>query len=246
MNLLLAALTLMASLDQPFQKAGVKGVIVVYDLRTGRMVTNDPVRARTPFVPASTFKIMNSLIAFETGVAADDSEFMKWDGVKRRIEAWNHDMTLREAMRVSAVWYYQEIARRIGSKRMQQWIDRAGYGNRELGSRIDRFWLEGPLRISPVEQIDFLVRLYRDDLPFSKRSMKLVREIIPSEGPMKGKTGWADTSDPNIGWYVGWLEANGTTYFFATNVDIRSNEDAARRIPITKEVLKLVQDQQAR
>lgn len=244
MKLFLIAASLVASLDEPFRKAGVEGVTVVYDLRTGRTVTNDPVRAKTRFVPASTFKIMNSLIAFETGVAADENEFMKWDGVKRRVESWNRDMTLRDAMRVSAVWYYQEIARRIGAGRMQEWIDRTGYGNREIGSKIDQFWLEGPLRISPVEQIDFLVRLYRDELPFSKRSMKRVRDIVPAEGAIRGKTGWADSYDPDIGWYVGWMEADGTTYFFATNVDMPGgNRDAAKRIPITKEVLRLVSGQ---
>ena len=223
-------------LGKPFKRAGITGGIVVYDLKADRWMTSDRVRATTRFAPASTFKIPNSLIALETGAAKDENEFMPWDGVPKRVSAWNRDFTMAEAMKASAVWFYQELARRIGAKRMQEWLDRLDYGNRQIGQKVDMFWLEGPLKISPVEQIEFLVRLYREELPASKRSQQIVKKILGG-----GKTGWTDAFTPAVGWYVGYEEANGTTYFFATNVEIRKDADAGRRIPLTKEVLAMVQ-----
>ena len=229
-------LELRKDLGKPFQRAGIKGGIVIYDLKADRWMTSDRVRATTRFAPASTFKIPNSLIALETGAAKDENEFMKWDGVPKRVAAWNRDFTMAEAMKASAVWFYQELARRIGAKRMQEWLDRLEYGNRQIGTKVDMFWLEGPLAISPVEQIQFLVRLYREELPASKRSQQIVKRILAG-----GKTGWTDAFTPAVGWYVGYEEAGGTVYFFATNIEIRKDADAGRRIPMTKEALGMVQ-----
>jgi len=129
-------------------------------------------------LPASTFKIPNSVIALETGVVGDpDKDIFRWDGVVRSIEAWNRDHTLRSAIAASAVPVYQEIARRIGADRMQKFVDLFGYGNRDIGGGIDQFWLTGNLRISPVQQIDFVDRLRRGTLPVSKRSQERQERI---------------------------------------------------------------------
>ena len=131
-------------------------------------------------LPASTFKIPNSIIALETGVVEDpDKDVFKWDGVTRSIEAWNKDHTLRSAIAASAVPVYQEIARRIGAERMQKYLDLFDYGNRDIGGGIDQFWLTGNLRIDPMQQIDFVDRLRRGVLPVSKRSQDLMRDILP-------------------------------------------------------------------
>jgi len=155
----------------------------------------------------------------------------------------DRDMDMREAIRVSAVWYYQELARRIGREPMQEWLDRAGYGNRRIGDHIDTFWLNGPLEMSAVEQIEFLIRLRGDQLSFSRRTTDLFQQIMPVEkvsggAVLRGKTGWTGDLRPAIGWYVGWMEVEGGLVFFATNIDITRNEDATARIPVTIEVLR--------
>src|SRR5207302_1318723 len=117
-------------------------------------------------LPASTFKIPNSVIALETGVVGDpDKDVFKWDGVVRSIEGWNRDHTLRSAIAASAVPVYQEIARRIGAERMQKYVDLFEYGNRDIGGGVDQFWLTGNLRIDPIQQIDFVDRLRREAQP---------------------------------------------------------------------------------
>ncbi|MEE3715780.1 class D beta-lactamase [Tumidithrix elongata RA019] len=224
-----------------FQQAGVKGTFLLYDLKEDRYFVYDAKRANTSFLPASTFKVFNSLVALETGAIADENVVIKWDGIKRELPEWNQDQTLRSAIKYSTVWFYQELARRIGSTRMQRYINLANYGNRDIGGGIDRFWLDGKIRISPKEQIDFLVKLYQNKLPFSKRSLAIVKDIMirekTDEYVLRGKTGWASSVKPNIGWFVGYLELGDRPFFFAINIDIQKPDDAKARINITKQIL---------
>ena len=156
------------------------GTFVGYKVDDYLIVASDKVRSGEAKLPASTFKIPNSLIALETGVVEDpDKDIFKWDGVTRSIAAWNKDHTLRSAIAVSAVPVYQEIARRIGQERMQKYVDLLEYGNRDIGGGIDQFWLTGNLRIDPIQQVDFVDRLRRGVLPVSKGSQELVRDILP-------------------------------------------------------------------
>src|SRR5277367_1037996 len=163
-------------LAKQFSDAGTDGTFVGYLIDDYTVIASDKDRSGEAKPPASTFKIPNSLIALETGVVADpDKDVFKWDGVKRPIEAWNKDHTLRTAIAACAVPVYQEIARRIGQERMQKYVELLEYGNRNIGGGIDQFWLTGDLRIDPLQQVDFVDRLRRGTLPISKRSQELVR-----------------------------------------------------------------------
>lgn len=231
-------------LGQSFRDLGVDGSIVIYDKNNDRFYEHDPSRNTTAFLPASTFKIFNALVSLETGVIKDDIAVLTWDGIKREITAWNRDTNLRQAFKDSTVWFYQVLARKVGYERMQQFIDRVGYGNRQIGTpeQIDRFWLEGPLQITPKQEIEFLRRLESNDLPFSERTLDLVKDIaIVERTPaytLRGKTGWANRVTPNIGWFVGYLQQNNNVYFFATNISMRSADDAPKRLEITRRSLK--------
>jgi beta-lactamase class D len=216
---------------RPFDAFQADGAFVLYDRTRNRYLRYNPERAARRFLPASTFKIFNSLVALETGVIRDTSEVMPWDGVERRVPAWNRDHTLGSAFRASAVWFYQEVARRVGEARMREHVAREHYGNEDLTGGIDAFWLTGGLRISPNEQVDLLRRLHAGTLGFSPRTMALVREIMVMERTdahtLRGKTGWGIVDDVNHGWLVGYLERGPDVYFFATNV-----ESAAPHFPM--------------
>jgi len=160
-----------SDLAKLFTDTGTAGTFVGYKVEDYLVISSDSDRSGEPKLPASTFKIANSLIALETGVVGDpDKDVFKWDGVTRSFEAWNKDHTLRSAIAASAVPVYQEIARRIGQDRMQKYVDLLDYGNHNIGGGIDQFWLTGALRIDPVQQVDFVDRLRRRALPVSKRS----------------------------------------------------------------------------
>jgi beta-lactamase class D len=226
---------------QHFARAGVTGGFLLWDLDSNRLRVDDAERAARGFLPASTFKIFNGLVALEEGVVRDAEQVFPWDGVERPVEAWNRDQTFRSAMRVSAVWVFQEIARQIGPARMQRWLDRVGYGNRDISGGIDRFWLDGALRITPLEQARFVARLARGDLPFSARTLEIVRDVLVVErGPgyvLRAKTGWAEASTPATGWYVGWVERGGAVHVFVLELDIRGDGDAPQRLAVTRSIL---------
>lgn len=232
-----------------FQDLGVEGSILIYDANNQQTYQQNPQRNTTAFFPASTFKIFNALVALETGVIPDDVAVLTWDGISRGLDpmtpiaAWNQDTNLRQGFKNSTVWFYQVLARRAGYDRMQQFIDQSGYGNRQIGSveTIDHFWLDGPLQITAEQQIEFLQRLQQSNLPFSERTIDLVQDIMVLEQTpqytLRGKTGWATGLDPDVGWFVGYLEQNDNTYFFATNIDMSTPDDAAKRIELTRRCL---------
>jgi beta-lactamase class D len=247
-----------------FDAEGVEGTFLLYDLRRDARLGYNLQRAKERYLPASTFKILNSLIALELGVARDAEYVIPWDGIDRGIPEWNRDLSMREAIRLSAVWYYQELARRTGAERMRQYVERAGYGNSDIGGGIDRFWLDGNLRISAIEQIGFLTRLYKNEVPFSRRSIDIVKDILVVEKTpaytLRAKTGWArpltaaasgfaaDRSDGNVdskrqvnlqlGWWVGYVEREGAACFFALNIDIRQDREAQARMSVTRAILR--------
>jgi beta-lactamase class D len=232
------------SLAKRFADEGTVGTFVGYKTDDYLIIASDKDRSGQAFLPASTFKIPNSLIALETGVVGDpDKDVFKWDGVKRSIEAWNQDHTVRSAIAASAVSVYQEIARRIGAERMQKYVDLFEYGNRKLGGGIDQFWLTGEMRIDPIQQIDFVDRLRRGVLPVSKGSQDLVRDILPvtmaGDATIRAKSGLlgAELGKPSLGWLVGWAEKGGAQTVFALNLDVREPRHVADRMKLAQQCL---------
>jgi beta-lactamase class D len=225
-----------------FRAQRVSGSFLLYDLARDQYTVYDLRRSRQGVLPASTFKIPNTLLALETGVVRDTSHLFRWDGTRREVEAWNRDLTLAQALRVSCVPCYQEIARQIGAERYRRYLSALNFGRMDVRpDNVDQFWLRGTSRVTPFEQIDFLKRLYLNQLNIAERNMELTKALLlVAEGPgwvLRGKTGWGtpdvrpDGSWPpgarDIGWFVGWLEQNGNAYFFATTLE------ALRPVPDT-------------
>jgi beta-lactamase class D len=231
------------SLAKRFTDDGTVGTFVGYKIDDYLIIASDKNRAAEPRLPASTFKIANSLIALETGVVQDpDKDVFKWDGVKRPIEAWNQDHTLRTAIAASAVPVYQEIARRIGQERMQKYVELLDYGNRNIGGGIDQFWLTGDLRIDPLRQVDFVDRLRRGVLPISKRSQDLVRDILPvtkvGDSIIRAKSGLLGKDQGSLGWMVGWAEKGSAQTVFALNMDCVEPRLIPERMVLTQTCLR--------
>jgi len=215
-------------------------------------------RVSTRYTPASTFKIMNSLIGLESNVATDENMVIPWDGVKRNRDEWNVDMNMRQAFKVSCVPYYQELARRIGAVEMQKWIDTVKYGNQRIGGAIDMFWLNDTMQISADEQVLFMKRLYFDKLPFSQRSQRIVRSMMLQEdssnyrlyyktgtnlddkGILAWVTGFVERKETQVGVLTKKSETNYKPYFFSMNFSTpdTSNSYREKRISILKDILR--------
>ncbi len=141
------------SLKKYFDAKNVDGCFTLLNNADGLITVYNMNLDTTRVLPASTFKIVNSLVGLQTGAIKDESMIIKWDGIRRPVKEWNKDMNMKEAFKVSCVPYYQEVARRIGRDTMKLWIDSLAYGNRNIEGPVDSFWLNNHLKISPDEQL---------------------------------------------------------------------------------------------
>ncbi|MFC4233002.1 penicillin-binding transpeptidase domain-containing protein [Parasediminibacterium paludis] len=227
------------SLKPIFDSSKVIGSFAMFDNGTGQFTIYNLNRYKdTGFLPASTFKIVNSLIGIETGKVVNEKMVIKWDGKVRTFpngdtaKNWNKDLTMAEAFEYSAVPYYQEVARRIGKDTMQQYLDSMHYGTAKIKTAIDTFWLDNSLKITADEQLGIVKKLYFYQLGFQRRSQEIVRKMMIRENntnyTLAYKTGLGTTEKgTQLGWVVGWVEENHHPYFFVLNIE------GAKEIPMT-------------
>lgn len=232
------------AIDEIFSYHKIEGTFVIYDITKDKLVIHNLERSRQGFSPASTFKIPNSLIGLSSkALKSVDEVFYNYDGSKLYLSSWEKNMSLREAIKVSHVLAYQELARKIGAKTMQENIKKLAYGNQQMGETLDNFWLDGSLAITATQQAEFLAKLAQHQLPYPEDVQLSVQEIIKKESGngwvLYGKTGWTGSGfNPSIGWFVGWVEEHGKIYSFALNMDIYDNSQLPKREQLAKEALQ--------
>jgi len=228
---------------------GYDTALIIYNRSSGITINVNPALSSRRLAPCSTFKIYNTLIGLELGLLkGSDEPWYKWDGVKRDIEGWNHDLTLREAFRVSAVPAYQLLARQIGPERMKEYIDSINYGTKDISSGIDIFWLPKPgktsVMISADEQAVLLSNLLDGKLPFSQRNILILKDVMQisktERGTLYGKTGSGTQANGkgDLGWFVGFLESKGIAYVFVCNITGGKNPSGKIARAIVENVLR--------
>lgn len=233
-----------SAIEAIFKEKNINGTLVIYDVKKDTHVIHNVERSKQAFSPASTFKIPNSLIGLSNGAVKNvDEIFYKYDGSKLYLPTWEKDMNLRDAIKVSQVLAYQELARKIGLKTMQKNIHKLAYGNQQVGQEIDTFWLDGTLKISATQQVAFLAQLAQHQLPYPQNIQNSVQEIIKKDTGknwiLYGKTGWTGSRyHPSTGWFVGWVEQDGEIYSFALNMDIDNESQLPQREEIAKKSLQ--------
>ncbi|WP_020559570.1 penicillin-binding transpeptidase domain-containing protein [Thiofilum flexile] len=217
-------------------------------------------RAEQPVLPASTFKIPHALIALETGVIEDEFKQEQSDGKTRAVPVWNQPTSLASGMTNSTVWFYQRLAERIGIQKEREWLQRLGYGNADMGkdTELTTFWLTGALRISALEQVRFIDRLRRHDLPASVANQNRVAAMMAGRispdsdavSKLHAKSGAVlpigtdgDISKgvaaeqmlaglDQVGWYVGWVDRSdekGGDAVFALHLVMSTPDALAKR-----------------
>ncbi len=241
------------SLKKYFEENKVEGCFALMDNGTGEFTVYNLARYRdSSYLPASTFKIVNSLVGLQTGKISSDSMVIKWDAVQRRVSDWNKDLTMYEAFRVSAVNYYQEVARRIGKDTMEYWLNAFGYGAKtdkdtvRITTTVDSFWLDNSLKITPDQQLGLVKKLYFNQLPGIFRiNHEMVKNAMLFENNtnyrLGYKTGWGFTEKGHsIGWITGWIEENNHPYFFVLNIESPDKDFDmwTVRIKMLKDILK--------
>lgn len=236
------------SLGAYFDSSKVSGCFAIYNNGTGQFTVYNLSSFRdSAYSPASTFNIVNSLIALHTGKIFDENEVIQWDGQIRLFpngdtaKEWNRDLDMKEAFKVSSVPYYQEVARRIGADTMKKWIDSIAYGNKNVSGPVDSFWFNNRLKIKSDEQLGLMKKLYFHQLPFSERAQRIVYSMMLQEDnalyKLYYKTGFTHRENGNqLAWITGWIEENKHPYFFVLNLE---SADSGTRLTTTRnELLK--------
>lgn len=233
--------SLMPAFQSIIDAVDVEGAILIFDPEEQIYYSNNFEWCSEGRLPASTFKIPNSIVALETGVMENDSTLIPWNGKPSAMQVWEQDLHFYEAFHYSCVPCYQKIARSVGAERMNAWLQKLAYGHMQVNSgNIDRFWLEGRSHINPYEQIDFLKRLYQGELDISESTHQIMKRMLvirkTPDYTLSGKTGWSIRNGNNNGWFVGYLEASGKVYFFATNISPREDFNMKLFGKIRKEI----------
>lgn len=239
------------TLAKPFEDCNISGSITIYDYNSKKWISSDINDSQHGTLPASTFKVINTLIALETGAISDEHEIIKWPGNTDTVKYGYrpdiyHNMSMKEAFQLSAGWAYVELAKEIGKERYKKFLDKVHYGNADVSIDDPDFWNFGSLVISPVNQIDILIGVYEETLPFSKRSFKVLKEIMKEEHTddyiLRAKTGWTRDGGKDTGWWIGYIEQKDNVYFFATRLikdrDVKNADFGKCRKEITKAVLR--------
>ncbi len=227
-----------------FDSYGVEGCFVLFDQATNEYVRYNPGLCDSGYIPASTFKIPNAVIALEEGIIGDTNQLIKWNGYEWPSESWNQDQTLKTAMKYSCVWVFTGFAEQIGIEKYHNYVESFNYGNKNLIGQPSRFWLAGLLRISANQQIDFLRKFYNYELAVSKQSIDMVKDILIIEQAtsfkLSGKTGGGMLPDKNyIMWLVGYIEKDDNPYFYAMNFESNDFDTIKQaRYEITKDILR--------
>ncbi|WP_425447958.1 BlaR1 family beta-lactam sensor/signal transducer [Dethiothermospora halolimnae] len=222
---------------------GYDGSFVMLDKRENKYRVYNKIKSEKRVSPCSTFKIIISLIGLEYDIINDKDNKLEWNGYKYPIKPWNQDHTLLTAMKYSVNWYFERVSGDIGKKIMKDNIDIMGYGNKDISGGIREFWAQSSLKISPIEQIDILKKIYNYKVPISPENIDIVKETLKisddGETILSGKTGSGTMNNKNVnGWFIGYVEKNNNVYFFALNIEGKDRADGASARKIALDILK--------
>lgn len=209
--------------DVPAQHRSLNVTFCAFDLaaETTAALNADDIDER--HAPWSSFKIPNLIIALETSAARGLDHKRIWNPAHRPakpywLPTWRQDQTLRTAFQHSVPWYFQDVALEVSAEHYRSTLARFGYGNAELPDNDDDFWLGGPPKISPWEQMMFIKRLVSATFSLKAGTWQALREVslikTKAGEALYGKTGSGplraqDMDGPFEGWLVGWVERNG-------------------------------------
>ena len=236
-------------LGKYYDECGVTGSIAVFDSKNEFWILSDSLDVFRGTLPASTFKIVNSLVSLETGAVKDENEVLKFSVILDTVHYGYrpdtyHDMDMTEAFRLSVVWFYLELAKRVGKGKFTEYLKTCRYGNSDTSVDGYDFWTVGNLEISPVGQVNLVRNIFRGVLPFSKRNVEILRKIMLTEetGEYKiyAKTGWTSKDSVNIGWWVGYIQTDDNVFYFANRINRHKSLEISSFINDRKEITRKI------
>ncbi len=219
-----------------------EGAFVLYDLKNDAWKISNMEQATLRVAPNSTYKIYDALFGLEESIITPASSSIQWNHEIYPFEAWNADQTLQSAMSNSVNWYFQAIDRQLGASSLHSYLQKIEYGNEMISGDLSSYWLESSLKISPIEQVELLTKFYKNQFDFDPENINAVKDSIrlssSETGTFYGKTGTGRINGQDVnGWFIGFIETAGGTYFFATNIQNDVNATGSNAAEITLTIL---------
>ncbi|PZE21566.1 BlaR1 family beta-lactam sensor/signal transducer [Paenibacillus xerothermodurans] len=223
--------------------SGHEGAFVLYDTQADQYRIYNERKSTWRVSPDSTYKIYSALIGLEAGVISAERSEVEWNGVTYPYDAWNQNQNLSTALKYSVNWYFETMESRIDPSRLHGYVQQINYGNADLSGGPEPFWLESSLKISPVEQVQLLQAFYENRFGFQGKHIRTVKDAIKLEEKdgalLSGKTGTGTVNQKNAnGWFIGYVETSGNTYFFATNIQSEDHANGSTAAEITLSILR--------
>ena len=218
------------------------GSFVLYDQATDKWNIYNIDNASTRIPPNSTYKIYDALLGLESGIITPEHSTFTWNGEPCPFESWESDQDLTSAMHNSVNWYFQAIDSQAGFQSVKTFLQTINYGNQNTGTNLNLYWTDFSLKISPIEQVELLQNFYQNNFHFDRKNIQAVKNALllstTSSGSLYGKTGTGRVNGKDVnGWFVGYIESDNNTYYFATNIQAPSNATGSQATEITETIL---------
>lgn len=222
--------------------SGFEGSFVLYDQNKDQYRIYNEDKSSLRVSPDSTYKIYSGLIALESNIITRDSSTLTWDGKENPYPAWNMNQDLESALKNSVNWYFQQLDKENSLETIETFLKELGYGNENISGGIDSFWLESSLKISPLEQVNVLHDFYTNHFSFNEDNVNTVKDALRLEEKpgrvLSGKTGTGNVNGVNIrGWFVGYVETDDNTFFFASYIENHGNAAGSKAAEIALSIL---------
>ena len=218
-----------------------EGSFVLYDMENDIWSIYNFEYASLRVAPNSTYKIYDALFGLEEDIITPDYSFISWNNEMYPFDEWNSDQTLQSAMSNSVNWYFQTIDEQLGADTLNSYVRKIGYGNENISGNLSSYWMESYLKISPIEQVELLIKLHNNSFGFAPKNINVVKNSIrlsSAMGNFYGKTGTGRVNEHDVnGWFIGYLETVNSTYFFATNILAEDNATGSNAAEITLSIL---------
>lgn len=219
-----------------------QGSFVLYNLENDAWNIHDMEHATLRVAPNSTYKVYSALFGLQESIIKPDDSLIMWNKDSYPFKAWNADHNLKSAMESSVNWYFQNINQQLGSTSVYHYIQDIGYGNKNISADFSSYWMESSLKISPVEQVELLTRLYRNDFNYAQENINTLKDAIylssSETGTLYGKTGTGQIDGQDVnGWFIGYIETTDNAYFFATNISADTHAAGSNATEITMAIL---------
>lgn len=230
---------------------GFNGCAVLYDSQNNQYSFYNQKLCEQEVSPYSTFKIISTLAGLQNEVITNETSTMNYNGTQYSISEWNGDLTLETAFQTSCIWYFRQVIDAVGTDEITKELNALSYGNCDISEwngsgtnpleELNGFWLNSSLKISPLEQVQVLSKIFDQESNYSEENIAILKNIMlvneTDSQKIYGKTGSGSNGDA---WFVGFSEKQGKKQYFAIYLNDNMKKESINGNTAKEIALKII------